>query len=700
MNTNVRQTIRRVLHVAPAAALTAGIVCPAALGDSGDLDPTFASVGRFTPPDDFQGVVQSFAIQDDNYVFAGGELEYDFYYYFIPHGFAGRVSADGALDAAFAAPDLADTLTIDMAIQPDGKTVGVGTRADGLVVYRLEHDGAFDATFGVGGVVALTNVTSVGSVAVDPAGTIVVAASRGAELKVLRLLANGDPDDTFGTTGVFTAPAEGIDERVQVQPRVLRMDDGSYRVTDNDFNDTTGATRCRVLALTADGAIDESFGDHGYAGLASTGGVLNCDSMVRAGDGGLLVSGADGLKPVLVKLIAASGAPDPAFTLDPLLSTAMIEAAAIDVDPASGAIAVAGYGPADTAGFPVVRLQADGSLDPQFGSGGQAWVDVPQPSQHLYPVVVDVSVLPNSDIVVAGGMRENFSINTPFIARLVGGDDSRDGPGVIGVSKPFVEATESGQQAVVTVRRIGGKTGSVSVAYQTQAGSPNLFHATEGDDFTASADRLTWADGDVADKQIVVPIVVDGGASEESEDFDVELSDVQGGAGLGTSLATVTIASDAPPQGMFAIESGDVTVNEQDGTAQAYVSRGYSSVGAVSVTVTLMPDTATAGDDFDGDAVTVTWADGDSDPKLVEIPIVNNLDHESTEEFTMQLSDPTGGAIVGPRATSTVTIVDNDLAPPPSSGGGGGGGSLGLGSLLSLGLLRWARHRRQRRAGH
>jgi hypothetical protein len=136
-------------------------------------------------------------------------------------------------------------------------------------------------------------------------------------------------------------------------------------------------------------------------------------------------------------------------------------------------------------------------------------------------------------------------------------------------------------------------------------------------------------------------------------------------------------------------------VNEGDRTAQVYISRNYSWSGAVTVTVTVASDTATAGDDFAADPLTVSWGDGDSEWKLVDIPIVNDSARESSEQFTLQLSDPTGGAVVGPRSTASVTVSDDDAAPPPATGGGGG--LIGIGSLLWLGILRWLRISRDRR---
>ena len=40
--------------------------------------------------------------------------------------------------------------------------------------------------------------------------------------------------------------------------------------------------------------------------------------------------------------------------------------------------------------------------------------------------------------------------------------------------------------------------------------------------------------------------------------------------------------------------------------------------------------------------------------------------HESQEQFSLRLSDATGGAIIGPRATASVSIADNDTAALPT----------------------------------
>jgi uncharacterized delta-60 repeat protein len=516
---------------------------------------------------------------------------------------------------------------------------------------------------------------------------------------VLRLLSNGEPDNSFGNAGVFSISAD-IEEFL-TPSRILSAGNGGYRITQQD---TPGAfSRCRVLALTATGSVDDTFGDHGYAGLGTSGESI-CHSMTELPDGRLLVAGSeDSRRPLVVRLLA-SGAVDPNFVAEPLADTTLNEATDIAVDPNNGSIVVVFddtiYDGVEGPGLLVARLQTDGALDKLFGDGGATWVDLPDISgSTTFAGPGDVIVLQNGDVLVSGGAANANS--TAFVARLVGGSDN-DGPGVLGVKNFRVQTTEDAQQAVVTVRRMGGKAGSVSVGYQTHVTSGFGYHATEGQDFTALSDRLEWADGDASEKQLVVSIAPDDGSPEETEQFAVQLSDVEGGAGLGTRETTVLIASDAPSAGMFSIESPEIHVDESDAVAQVLIRRGYYYEGAVSVTVTMSSGTATSGEDFATEPLTVSWEDGDHFTKTVLIPITDDSSDEPEEQFSLQLSDATGGAIIGPRATATVFIADNDATPPPppppppDEGGGGGGGRIGFISLLLLGLARMTRWRHQR----
>ena len=134
------------------------------------------------------------------------------------------------------------------------------------------------------------------------------------------------------------------------------------------------------------------------------------------------------------------------------------------------------------------------------------------------------------------------------------------------------------------------------------------------------------------------------------------------------------------------------------------VQRNYYWSGAVSVTLNPVSGSALAGQDFPTAPVVVSFPDGESGTAYVNVPINDDDEIEGDETFTIQLSNATGGAVVGPRSSMTITIKDNDPSstpdpspgtdPPPgsdpSTDPSGGGGRLGWLTLLLLVLVRYA----------
>ncbi len=255
--------LQQARHTAPRAGivLVGSLAAPLVEGAPGDLDPTFGDAGRLELPD--FGPVWSLELEDDGDGFLAGGDYYCFYYCSFAN-FTRPFSSSGALDPDYTHPELPGTLILDTALQPDGKLVGIGRTAQDLAstltVFRLLPDGELDATFGEGGLVQFTsnaNVPHTGTaVALEPDGRIVVAGSRGDDLLVLRLLDDGAPDEAFGDAGVV------IDPENAGATRLVRAPDG-YRITTvTAAGDLAGST-CRVVALAADGALDQSFGTGG-----------------------------------------------------------------------------------------------------------------------------------------------------------------------------------------------------------------------------------------------------------------------------------------------------------------------------------------------------------------------------------------------------------------------------------------------------
>jgi uncharacterized delta-60 repeat protein len=676
--------------IVPTTAIASGLFSQPSLGAPGDLDPTFGDMGRVGPALNLDGPAWSATtVNGDESLIAGGEQIADYYcsYYDTcgTNGFIGKISPSGTLDLDFAAHQLSLTEVLDFAMQPDGKVVAVGsTYSKGtlqLTVFRALAGGALDTTFAAEGVLQYTTNSNAQSVALDPSGAIVVGGSSAGNLIVLRLLANGSSDPSFGTGGVYTGPATDGSTRIHV----LRTASGGYRVSTNfSAKDPKQPSYCGVLALTGAGTLDTTFGASGIAALnPSPGSSISCPAMASQSDGRLLLAGQDGDHGFVSRLLT-SGVPDPSFAAS-AVQVNMTGATAVAVD-ATDSILVAGQPNTGVPGALIIRMQASGLLDYLFGDNGSTWIDLLS-SAATDPVIYNMSMLPDGRMLAVGGeMATHGSPTQPLLVRLLGTTGTA-GPGVIGVTPSSVAVKEQDKNAVVTVRRMGGAIGSVSVNYQTaDYTGTDAPPATSGTDYTPVTGQLSWADGDRTDRQITVPVLTDGRV-EEPKRFTVTLNNATAGSRLGTEVAVVEVATDGDRAGELGFAQPTITASQADGSAQIVVNRNYYSTGPISVTLTPVPGTATTAD-FSTTPVTLSWADGDSQAKTAAIQIVQNAVVGSGRTFTVDLTNPTNGAVIGPRSHESVTILPS--SPPPS----GGGGALDWLGLLCLSCIRWLQRRR------
>jgi hypothetical protein len=104
----------------------------------------------------------------------------------------------------------------------------------------------------------------------------------------------------------------------------------------------------------------------------------------------------------------------------------------------------------------------------------------------------------------------------------------------------------------------------------------------------------------------------------------------------------------------------DVSVNE-GGTATLTVSRFGASSGSATVSYATSNGSATAPADYTATSGTLTFADGETS-KTVTVATVDDTYREGPETLSVTLSNASSGTGIG-RASATVTIVDNDLAP-------------------------------------
>lgn len=108
----------------------------------------------------------------------------------------------------------------------------------------------------------------------------------------------------------------------------------------------------------------------------------------------------------------------------------------------------------------------------------------------------------------------------------------------------------------------------------------------------------------------------------------------------------------------FHLSANAYVVGEGDGTVFIGIERNFTAPASVQITAT-DGNPAVSSTDFTESTITVNFADGEL-RKVVAIPIANDPDFEGDESFTVVLTNPGGGAVLGAPAVATVTIIDND----------------------------------------
>jgi uncharacterized delta-60 repeat protein len=699
-STAVSASRQRFVAVSSILGLAVGLVACPAWGAPGDLDPTFGDVGRVAS--DLPGAAWSILAQRDGYVVGGGgilikrNLDNARLSTFSTAGFLHRITQNGLPDAVTPQVSTSGTFVKDLAMHLDGSIWAVGsyspestlfTRTSSFTAFRLDN-GALDTTFADGGLLrGLVGFerSEAASIVLDDAGRAVIAGAGGGGLIVVRLMPDGTRDSTFAAAGVFNSRLMDIAS----VGSILQVP-GGFRATVNERRPTIDGgyvTACHVVALHDDGQLDTAFGRSGYASLDDIVGIgSRCEASIAQAGGGLVLGGSVNGRGFLVRLLE-KGAHDSGFyAADVPANMTQATALASAVD---GSLLVAGEGEFDDAGALVMRLGVDGTLDAAFGKDGVTWLDLPA-DFGPDPVPHDVTLLADGRAMLAGGSGNSSYYSRGFLVRLSAGNAVAS-PGVISMQHTRAIAPLGAKRVVVTVRRSGGSAGAASAHYATKS-DPDLDHtATEGVDFVPTSGRLRWADGDSNDRHIVVSLLGARDHTVALKTLEIELSDVEGGSGLGTSATRIEVPS---RPSIVRLDPASVTIDESQGTAYVNVYLDRSTTGPVSAIFAASPGTASEGSDYTFDIHSLAWGDQDSASRTLEIPIIDDGRGERSETFTVRIASVTGDAEIGAESAVTITIDDANHTVPdeePEARPRSGGGQIDLMLLLLVGLFCVAR---------
>ena len=263
----------------------------------------------------------------------------------------------------------------------------------------------------------------------------------------------GDPDPGFGTQGVaFTDFGGSNDEAnaLAIQPDGKIVAAGTLRKeSGNDF---------ALARYNEDGSLDPEFGDAGKV-ITDFGGGEDCFGVAVTADGKIVAVGRtfnrqDSKFDFAIIRYKQNGKPDTGFgnggriVADFFGSSSQARAVAIQTD---GKILVAGWCIRDDQDFIIARYDAEGKLDPSFGTGGVTATDFGSDD-----VLSGIALQPDGRIVAAG-----TTINVNVGARMIclaryDSNGSLD-PGFDVNGKVSTETAASGEEAHAVVIQPDGK---------------------------------------------------------------------------------------------------------------------------------------------------------------------------------------------------------------------------------------------------
>lgn len=310
------------------------------------------------------------------------------------------------------------------------------------------------------------------------------------------------------------------------------------------------------------------------------------------------------------------------------------------------------------------------------------YLGFPPPSRFSNPDSDDFFVTLKDDKDIEGDEVLNLAMSKPVSSLTLGGVpipvglalgkvqatmtlvDNDYKPGTLGFSALNYYVTENGRKGVITVTRLDGSSGDLSIDYATSDGT-----AQARKDYTATKGRLSFATGQTTN-YIYIPII-DNTVAELDRTIKITLSNPAGFPAdvpvnkrldPARAISTLTIVDDDFAPGRMSFDLPNFDVNVDAGFATVIVRRNGGSLGDLKVSYATSDGTALAGTHYQAVAGMLQWVDGDITPRTISIPI-NNINEVGTNRvFALHLTDsyvnnqPNTNALG--QATATVTMLN------------------------------------------
>ncbi len=138
-------------------------------------------------------------------------------------------------------------------------------------------------------------------------------------------------------------------------------------------------------------------------------------------------------------------------------------------------------------------------------------------------------------------------------------------------------------------------------------------------------------------------------------------SEAEADQNFGNNSTSASTTTD-PGAGIFQLSSTSFAVSESGSSVGLTILRNAGSSGTVTVNFFTANLDATAGSDYVATNLTLTFTNGETF-QTVNLPILDDLAAECNEQFTVSLTNATGGAHIFFVTNATVLIFDNELTP-------------------------------------
>ena len=617
----------------------------ARLNPDGSLDTAFnPSAGADNP-------VYSVAIQSDDRVLIGGDFSS---YNGSPRVRLARLNSDGSLDPTFSTGQGADGLVRSVVVEPSGNILVGGdfNFFDGVplpYLVRLTPSGALDQTFSPGLDGRVRSIVLDASTNIVLTGDFTMVGTQPAN-RITRLLPGGGVDLSFITSGA-DRPIYSV-----------AVDLAGNLIIGGDFSTVNGFARARVARLTPNGELDSSVnfgtGPNNFVAAVALepvpnglitigGGFTEVDTIPRNYIAQLL----NGVNAGVGQLQFASTN----FNVDE--NGQLAEVVVRRIGGLTNSISV-NYTTQDGTALAGTDYTAQaGTLVFLEGEAAKSYtVGISNNSITNINKILNNQLSSPSNVTAGVAVPGLLGLVTNATLTIID-DDS-----VFAFSFPTYSVSEGvvGSNAVISVSRLGGTLGNMTVTYSTS----NLT-ATAGSDYVGITNAtLAFTNGQTTALFLVG--IIDDQLVEGNESVQMILSNPTPGtpsstATLGRSLAELRIVDDDFRPGTLNFSLSSYSVDEAATNVTLTVVRTNGTTGLVTVRYNTLDGTALAGVDYVATTGFLPFGDGES-VKTFTIPIILDTLSEPSETFDVVLSAPTGNAQLGGVNSARVTIANNDIA--------------------------------------